>query len=117
MYRCSDGETDILQQSVDNQLSNISSVHSSYGTSTFGLPSTATTPTTATTRTSIAQSVASNGDKSGSVYPIHNNEDEINRLQLMHYMVRYGWEGNFSAPIHNMLKAGKARVLDIGYVE
>jgi hypothetical protein len=98
MHRCYDGESDVLQQSFENQTSNISSMHN-YATSPLGQP---TTPTS-----------ENNGNY---LDPIRNNDDEVNRLHLMHYMVRYGWEGNFSAPVHQTLKAGKAKILDIGYV-
>ncbi|RIB14827.1 S-adenosyl-L-methionine-dependent methyltransferase [Gigaspora rosea] len=48
------------------------------------------------------------------VYHLPIDEDEIDRLHIQHFLIRYIWQSNFSAPVeHNLSKPG-ARILDIG---
>ncbi|CAG8788819.1 17549_t:CDS:1, partial [Acaulospora morrowiae] len=53
-------------------------------------------------------------DDETSRYPLPNDDEEINRLQLQHYLFRYAWKDNFSSPVKEMLEMGGARVLDVG---
>ncbi|RIA87694.1 S-adenosyl-L-methionine-dependent methyltransferase [Glomus cerebriforme] len=46
-------------------------------------------------------------------YVLPNDDEEIDRLQMQHYLFRYIWQSNFSAPVKEILKCG-AKVLDIG---
>ncbi|CAG8557938.1 6762_t:CDS:2 [Dentiscutata heterogama] len=50
----------------------------------------------------------------GAVYPMPNDEDEQDRLHLQHFLMRYLWQSNFSAPIDQILNTSGAQVLDIG---
>jgi ubiquinone/menaquinone biosynthesis C-methylase UbiE len=47
---------------------------------------------------------------------LFNNDDDetIDRLQVLHHFYRHQWEGNFNAPIKEMLKNGGLMVLDVG---
>ncbi|CAG8519956.1 8812_t:CDS:2 [Dentiscutata erythropus] len=47
-------------------------------------------------------------------YFFPNDEQEIDRLQLQHYMMRFIWCSNFSSPVRDLLDEGGARVLDVG---
>ena len=51
-----------------------------------------------------------------SNYILPNDEEEEERLDIQHDMLKLAFNGNFSAPVHNLLKSG-ARVLDIWLVE
>ncbi|KAF7732076.1 hypothetical protein EC973_006331 [Apophysomyces ossiformis] len=48
-----------------------------------------------------------------SVYLLPCDEDEIDRLHLQHFMIRFAIQGNYLAPVSDMLRKG-ARVLDVG---
>ncbi|CAG8563655.1 18676_t:CDS:2 [Acaulospora morrowiae] len=50
----------------------------------------------------------------GVDYFLPNDEEEVSRLDLQHKLVRYAWEGNFTAPMHKRLSEGNCRVLDVG---
>ncbi|CAG8476804.1 7001_t:CDS:2 [Racocetra fulgida] len=39
----------------------------------------------------------------GAIYPMPNDEDEQDRLHLQHFLMRYLWQSNFSAPINHIL--------------
>ncbi|CAG8532477.1 9524_t:CDS:2 [Ambispora leptoticha] len=43
-----------------------------------------------------------------------NDEDEMARLQLLHYLVKSSWQSDFSSPIAGQLESGNCRVLDCG---
>ena len=49
-------------------------------------------------------------------YHLPNDGDEFDRLQMQHYLSRYIWQSNFSAPVHELLSNGgeDIRVLDVG---
>ncbi|CAG8554645.1 158_t:CDS:2 [Funneliformis mosseae] len=47
-------------------------------------------------------------------YTLPNDDEEIDRLHMQHYLQRYIWQGNFCAPVHNILRTPGARVLDVG---
>ncbi|KAL1922998.1 uncharacterized protein VTP21DRAFT_9374 [Calcarisporiella thermophila] len=49
----------------------------------------------------------------GLKYMLPHDELEIDRLQMQHYIFRYLFQGNFSAPVHDLLRSG-ATVLDAG---
>ncbi|CAG8621763.1 18313_t:CDS:2 [Dentiscutata erythropus] len=50
----------------------------------------------------------------GAIYPMPNDEDEQDRLHLQHFLMRYLWQSNFSAPIDQILNTPGAQILDIG---
>ncbi|CAG8718803.1 889_t:CDS:2, partial [Cetraspora pellucida] len=50
-----------------------------------------------------------------SKYHLPNDESETDRLHLQHFMLRYLWQSNFSAPINDILSKPGAKILDIGY--
>ncbi|RIB12523.1 S-adenosyl-L-methionine-dependent methyltransferase, partial [Gigaspora rosea] len=47
-------------------------------------------------------------------YFMPSDEMELRRMDIMHVLTRYSWKGNFSAPVEEILKNGKATVLDAG---
>ncbi|KAI8342622.1 S-adenosyl-L-methionine-dependent methyltransferase [Chlamydoabsidia padenii] len=49
----------------------------------------------------------------GSSYILPCDEEEIDRLHLLHFMVRFAIQGNYLAPVTDILRKG-AHVLDIG---
>ncbi|RIB05422.1 hypothetical protein C2G38_2280735 [Gigaspora rosea] len=49
-------------------------------------------------------------------YFLPNDDQEIDRLQLQHYMMRYIWRSNFSSPVRDLLNEGGVHVLDVGFV-
>ena len=51
-----------------------------------------------------------------SNYVLPNDEEEEERLDIQHIILKHVFGGNFSAPVHKLLKNG-ARVLDVGLVE
>lgn len=42
------------------------------------------------------------------------DENEIDRVQIQHHFARESYNGNFSSPVKNVLRAGGATVLDVG---
>jgi hypothetical protein len=46
-------------------------------------------------------------------YALPDDDEEVYRLQVVHYLLRYVWNSNFSAPVEGMLKSG-GHVLDLG---
>ncbi|KAJ3040436.1 hypothetical protein HDV00_010872 [Rhizophlyctis rosea] len=53
-------------------------------------------------------------NKKDLVYPMPNDEDEMDRLDIQHYMLRYAYQGNYCAPVTDMLCKRGARILDAG---
>ncbi|KAI8391346.1 uncharacterized protein BYT42DRAFT_556542 [Radiomyces spectabilis] len=49
----------------------------------------------------------------GSAYLLPCDEEEIDRLHLQHFMVRFAIQGNYLAPVSDVLRKG-GRVLDVG---
>jgi SAM-dependent methyltransferase len=49
-------------------------------------------------------------------YPLPTDDEEVNRLQLQHYLYRYAWGRNFSSPVEDLLcnSDGNVSVLDVG---
>ncbi|CAG8777074.1 25164_t:CDS:2, partial [Gigaspora margarita] len=47
------------------------------------------------------------------IYDLPNDEDEVDRLHLEHFLTRDVWKSNFSSPITPQLEAG-CKVLDVG---
>ncbi|CAG8447952.1 4188_t:CDS:2 [Dentiscutata erythropus] len=50
-----------------------------------------------------------------AIYPLPNDDTEMDRLNLQHLMVRYMWQSNFSAPIEHILSKPGVKILDVGY--
>ncbi|CAG8747211.1 25346_t:CDS:2 [Dentiscutata erythropus] len=48
-------------------------------------------------------------------YLMPSDEMELRRIEIAHVLKRYAWKGNFNAPVEDMLKNGKADVLDAGH--
>ncbi|CAG8553018.1 16102_t:CDS:2 [Dentiscutata erythropus] len=49
-----------------------------------------------------------------SVYYLPNDEEESDRLHLQHFMIRYIFQSNFSAPIEHILSEPEVKILDVG---
>ncbi|CAG8598753.1 11113_t:CDS:2, partial [Racocetra fulgida] len=49
-----------------------------------------------------------------SKYMMPCDDDELDRLHVLHYICRFIWKCNYSAPIHDKLSSGGALVLDVG---
>ncbi|KAI7867636.1 S-adenosyl-L-methionine-dependent methyltransferase [Spinellus fusiger] len=49
----------------------------------------------------------------GSSYLLPCDDEEVDRLHLQHFMVRFAIQGNYLAPVSDMLRKG-AHVLDVG---
>ncbi|CAG8621116.1 11486_t:CDS:2 [Dentiscutata heterogama] len=47
-------------------------------------------------------------------YFLPSDEMEFRRIEIAHVLTRYSWKGNYSAPVEEILKNGKANVLDAG---
>ncbi|CAG8798714.1 11467_t:CDS:2, partial [Racocetra persica] len=50
-----------------------------------------------------------------SKYFLPNDDDECDRLHVMHFTYRFIWRSNFSAPVEDLLKQEGSRVLDVGF--
>ncbi|KAI8142926.1 S-adenosyl-L-methionine-dependent methyltransferase [Fennellomyces sp. T-0311] len=48
-----------------------------------------------------------------SPYMLPCDEDEVDRLHLLHFMIRFAIQGNYLAPVSDILRKG-GRVLDVG---
>ncbi|KAF0556274.1 S-adenosyl-L-methionine-dependent methyltransferase [Gigaspora margarita] len=46
------------------------------------------------------------------VYPV--DDDEVDRCQMQHFLMKHIWEGNFSAPVEELLSSYDTKILDIG---
>lgn len=49
-----------------------------------------------------------------SKYFLPNDDEEVDRLQIQHFLFCYIWQGNYSSPISDLLDRGGAKVLDVG---
>ncbi|KAF0432488.1 S-adenosyl-L-methionine-dependent methyltransferase [Gigaspora margarita] len=49
-----------------------------------------------------------------ATYPLPNDNDELDRLHLQHFLLRYIWQCNFSAPINHILSNPDIKILDVG---
>ncbi|KAG1337607.1 hypothetical protein G6F62_005847 [Rhizopus arrhizus] len=49
----------------------------------------------------------------GSNYLLPCDEEEVDRLHLQHFMIRFAIQGNYLAPVHDLLRKG-SKVLDVG---
>ncbi|CAG8444502.1 18329_t:CDS:1, partial [Gigaspora rosea] len=49
-----------------------------------------------------------------AIYALPNDEKESDRLHLQHFLIRYIWQSNFSAPIHHILSKPGSKILDVG---
>ena len=47
-------------------------------------------------------------------YFLPNDDDEVDRLHSQHFLVRYLWQSNYLAPIDDILKDEKTKILDLG---
>ncbi|CAO3617353.1 unnamed protein product [Cunninghamella blakesleeana] len=50
----------------------------------------------------------------GTYYFLPVDDDEADRLVILHFLLKYALKGNVVAPVSNALKHSKAQVLDIG---
>ncbi|CAG8780407.1 6685_t:CDS:2, partial [Cetraspora pellucida] len=48
------------------------------------------------------------------IYALPNDDDEQDRLHLQHFLIRYLFQSNFSAPIENILSESDSKILDVG---
>lgn len=48
------------------------------------------------------------------VYPLPGDEYEENRQNVQHYLLRFVFQANYTAPVRDFLERGGARVLDAG---
>jgi len=55
-----------------------------------------------------------NPENSKYVLPV--DDDECERLNLIHVVFRCAWQGNFASPVEHILKSKGAKVLDTGYI-
>ncbi|RHZ87026.1 hypothetical protein Glove_41g82 [Diversispora epigaea] len=46
------------------------------------------------------------------IYPV--DDDEIDRVQMQHFMYKHVWGGNFSSPVQDLLQKEDTKILDIG---
>ncbi|CAG8666510.1 24601_t:CDS:2 [Cetraspora pellucida] len=51
-----------------------------------------------------------------SKYILPNDDEEVDRLQLQHFLYRTIWNGNYSAPVAEILEHGNCNVLDVGFI-
>ncbi|CAG8721197.1 15196_t:CDS:2 [Cetraspora pellucida] len=49
-----------------------------------------------------------------SFYALPNDEDEQDRLHLQHFLIRYIWQSNFSAPTEHIISKSGSKILDVG---
>ncbi|CAG8468518.1 9133_t:CDS:2 [Scutellospora calospora] len=49
-----------------------------------------------------------------STYFLPNDDEECDRLHFQHFLERYVWQNNFSAPVKDLLNQKGAMVLDVG---
>ncbi|CAG8681466.1 20920_t:CDS:2 [Dentiscutata erythropus] len=47
-----------------------------------------------------------------SKYIMPNDDEEVDRLQIQHFLYRNIWNGNYSAPVKELLERGNCKVLD-----
>ncbi|RIB27805.1 S-adenosyl-L-methionine-dependent methyltransferase [Gigaspora rosea] len=47
-------------------------------------------------------------------YIMPNDDEEVDRLQMQHFLYRNIWNGNYSAPVTEFLERGNCKVLDVG---
>ncbi|CAG8649429.1 16779_t:CDS:2, partial [Dentiscutata erythropus] len=48
------------------------------------------------------------------VYPLPNDDDEVDRLHFRHFLTKNVWKSNFSAPINHILTNPETKILDVG---
>ncbi|KAJ3292474.1 hypothetical protein HK104_005282 [Borealophlyctis nickersoniae] len=53
-------------------------------------------------------------EKAELIYSLPNDDEEIDRLHLQHYMQRWAFGGNFRAPVTAILSQAGCKVLDLG---
>ncbi|CAG8730087.1 4953_t:CDS:2, partial [Dentiscutata heterogama] len=49
-----------------------------------------------------------------SKYIMPNDDEEVDRLQIQHFLYRNIWNGNYSAPVTELLERGNCKILDVG---
>ncbi|CAJ0752605.1 12712_t:CDS:2 [Entrophospora sp. SA101] len=49
-----------------------------------------------------------------SKYSLPNDDEEIDRMHMQHYISRFIWQKNFCSPLDDLLRYGGAKVLDVG---
>ncbi|KAJ3299687.1 hypothetical protein HK104_007615 [Borealophlyctis nickersoniae] len=55
-----------------------------------------------------------NTEQNDLIYTLPNDDNEMDRLHLQHYMLRYAFQGNYCAPVTKTLRKRGAKVLDVG---
>src|SRR4051794_18229910 len=55
-------------------------------------------------------------NEENSSYFLPNDDKECDRLHLQHFLIKYICQGNFSAPVEDILNKEGSKVLDVGYV-
>ncbi|CAG8489381.1 3549_t:CDS:2, partial [Dentiscutata heterogama] len=53
-------------------------------------------------------------NEENAIYQMPNDEHETDRLHLQHFLLRYLWQSNISAPVDHILSKQGAKVLDVG---
>lgn len=53
-------------------------------------------------------------NEEGVTYRLPKDEEEFDRINLQHNILRYVWQGNFSSKIKERLIKGNTRVIDLG---
>ncbi|CAG8659736.1 1331_t:CDS:2 [Dentiscutata erythropus] len=48
-------------------------------------------------------------------YHLPNDDEETDRLHEQHFIMKYIWQSNFSAPVEHILSKSGAKILDVGY--
>ncbi|KAJ3296786.1 hypothetical protein HK104_001202 [Borealophlyctis nickersoniae] len=48
------------------------------------------------------------------IYPLPHDDDELERLNMQHYFLRYIFQTNFCAPIDETLRTSDTKILDVG---
>jgi SAM-dependent methyltransferase len=65
-------------------------------------------------RKKTSNTVPSPSPNSNAPYYLPRTNEDIDRLQMQHFLLQYVWKSNYSAPIQQQLKEHKTRVLDAG---
>jgi hypothetical protein len=47
-------------------------------------------------------------------FHLPKNNQDIDRMQLQHFLFEHLWQSNYSSPIEQKLKSGGCRILDAG---
>ena len=53
-------------------------------------------------------------ETTNSQFCIPRNNQDIDRMQLQHFLFEHIWQNNYSSPIEPKLRSGDCRILDAG---